>query len=70
MLLNDGIVGIEKSDGICSPIFAVDEFSGFFLHPLFFHLFNYTLKICINKKWFFNRFLILIKVFNVFRRHN
>ena len=32
MLLNANIVDIEKPDEICSPIFAVDEFSGFFLH--------------------------------------
>ena len=27
------IVDIEKCDGICSPAFAVDEFSGLHLHP-------------------------------------
>ena len=33
MLLNDDIVDIEKPDGICSPNFVVNEFSGLFLHP-------------------------------------
>ena len=28
MLLNDDIVDIEKPDGICSPVFIVNEFSG------------------------------------------
>ena len=32
MLLNDNIVDIAKSDGICSLSFVVDEFSGLFLH--------------------------------------
>ena len=32
MLLNDDIVDIERPDGICLLIFAVDEFSGLFLH--------------------------------------
>ena len=32
ILLNDDIVGIEKSDGICSPIFIVDNFSKLSLH--------------------------------------
>ena len=31
MLLNNDIVGIEKPDGIRSPTFIVDEFSGLFL---------------------------------------
>ena len=30
MILNDDIVDIERSDGICSPTFVVDEFPGFF----------------------------------------
>ena len=32
MLLNNDIVNIEKPDGIYSPTFVVDEFSGLFLH--------------------------------------
>ena len=36
MLLNDDIVDIEKSDGICLLIFAEDEFLALFLHaPIF-----------------------------------
>ena len=38
MLLNDDIVDIEKPDGICSPTFDVDEFSGLFLHPSIFSI--------------------------------
>ena len=38
MLLNDDIVDIEKSDGICSLTFDVDEFSGLFLHPSIFSI--------------------------------
>ena len=30
MLLNDNIEDIKKLDGICSPTFVVNEFSGFF----------------------------------------
>ena len=30
MVLNDDIVDTEKTDGICSLIFVVNEFSGFF----------------------------------------
>ena len=32
MLLNDDIVDIQNSDGICSLTFVVDELSGLFLH--------------------------------------
>ena len=38
MLLNDDIVDIEKPDGICSLTFAVDKFSGSFLHALIFSI--------------------------------
>ena len=38
MLLNDDIVDSEKSNGICSPTFAVNEFSGLFLYPSFFSI--------------------------------
>ena len=33
MLLNENVVDTEKSDGICSLTFAVDEFSALFLYP-------------------------------------
>ena len=36
MLLNENIVDIEILDGIFSPIFAVNQFSGLFLHPFIF----------------------------------
>ena len=36
MLLNDDIADVEKTDGICSPTFIVNEFSGlFYIHQLF-----------------------------------
>ena len=38
MFLNDDIVDIEKLDGICSLTFAVDKFSGLFLHPSIFYV--------------------------------
>ena len=38
MILNYDIVGIEKIDGMCSPNFVVDEFSGLFLHSLIFSI--------------------------------
>ena len=38
MVLNDDIVDIKKPDGICSPTFAVDEFSRLFLHPSIFSI--------------------------------
>ena len=39
---------------------------------IIFTLFNYPFKICINNKWCFIRFLILMKFlyFSVFRMHN
>ena len=33
MILNENIVDTKKPDGIWSPTFVVDEFSGVFLHP-------------------------------------
>ena len=56
MLLSEDIVHIAKSDAIYSLTFVVDEFSGLFLQP-----FYYGFKVCINNKWYFIRFLILIK---------
>ena len=38
MFLNDNIVDIEKADGICSPTFVGNEFSGLFLHPSIFSI--------------------------------
>ena len=35
MLLNEDIVEIEKSDGICWLTFVLDEYSGLFLHQSF-----------------------------------
>ena len=31
--LNPKIVGIEYAQGICSPIFIAEDFSGLFAHP-------------------------------------
>ena len=36
LLLNNNIVDIEEPDGICSPNFFFDEYSGLFLHPSIF----------------------------------
>ena len=36
--LNNDIVDIEKSDGKCSFIFAVDKLSGLFSHPSIFSI--------------------------------
>ena len=33
ILLNEDVVDVEKPDGTCFFTFAVDEFSGLFLHP-------------------------------------
>ena len=38
MLSNDNIADIKTSDGVCSPNFAVDTFSGLFLHPSIFSI--------------------------------
>ena len=38
MLLNDNIVDNEKSDGISSPTFVANEFSGLFSHPSIFSI--------------------------------
>ena len=36
--LNDDTVDIENLNGICSPTFVVDNFSGLFLHPWIFSI--------------------------------
>ena len=38
MPLNDNVEDIEKPDGICSPTFVENEFSGLFLHPSIFSI--------------------------------
>ena len=38
VIQKEDIVGIEKPNGICSLIFAGDEFSGLFLHPSVFSI--------------------------------
>ena len=38
LILNDDTVDIENQDGIRSPTFVVDEFSGLFLHPSIFSI--------------------------------
>ena len=38
MIQKEDIVGIEKPNGICSLIFAGDEFSGLFSHPSVFSI--------------------------------
>ena len=38
MFSNNDIADIEKLDGICSPTFVVDEFSGLFLHQSIFSI--------------------------------
>ena len=60
MLLNHDIVDIERPNGIFSPAFVVNEFSGLFSHPSI-KFFSQTFKICINNNWCFIRFSALIK---------
>ena len=36
--LNGDIEFTEKADGICSPTFVVDDFSGLLLHPSIFSI--------------------------------
>ena len=38
MLLNDDILDTEKPDGICLPIFVMNEFLGLFLHSSVFSI--------------------------------
>ena len=38
ILLNEDFVNTERPDGICPLTFAVDEFSGLFLHPSIFSI--------------------------------
>ena len=38
LILNDNTVDIENPDGIRSPTFVVDKFSGLFLHPSIFSI--------------------------------
>ena len=59
MLLDEDIVVIEKSDGICSLTFVVDEFSGLFLHPSIFSIKHLRSASIINVA--LSDFLTLIK---------
>ena len=43
MLLNKDLVGIEKPAGNCYFTFAVDNFSGLFLHPSIFSIIHLRL---------------------------
>ena len=43
--LNGNVVDIGRPDEMFSLTFAIDNFSGLFLHL--------PIKICINSKWFF-----------------
>ena len=38
MFLNDGIVDIKKTNGICLITFILNQFSGLFLHPSIFSI--------------------------------
>ena len=46
---------IEKPHRICSPCFFVDNFSGLFLHLLYFFNQIFKIGICISKKWYPNK---------------
>ena len=59
MLLKQDIEEVGKPDGLCSLTLVVDEFSGLFFTSI--NLFYDTFKICIDNKWYFIRFLMLIK---------
>ena len=71
MYSNDCILNIEKCDGKFSLTFVVDELLFRFI-LIYINLCYYKLKICINNKWGFMKFLILmqLKYIHVFRRHN
>ena len=56
--LNNNIVDIQKLYGIFPPTFDVNNFSGLFWHS---SVFYQRIKICINNKWCFIRFVTLIK---------
>ena len=49
MLLNENIVDIEKTDGICSLTFIVDESSGLFLHRWIFSIIHSKSSLLINR---------------------
>ena len=54
MVLNDGLVDIEKSNVIFSPTFVVNEFSGLFLNPSIFSIkLSWSAKIIIDDIWDF-----------------
>ena len=54
MVLNDGLVDIEKSDVIFSPTFVVNEFSGLFLNPSIFSIkLSWSANIIIDDIWDF-----------------
>ena len=61
IFLNDNILDIEKPQGICSPTFVVDDFSGLFLHV---SVFYQGIEIYIKIKSCFISFL------SVFKRHH
>ena len=41
MLLDDDVLDIEKLDGICSPIFFIDELSGLILRRSIFSYYTF-----------------------------
>ena len=61
-LLNEDIAGIEKPDGICSFTFAVDEFSGLFLHASVFSIIH-SRSFKIHKNFNFCYFLQILFYF-------
>ena len=65
---NVHIIDIECPQGICLPIFVMDDFSKLFLHP---YSFNKRFKICMNNRWCLIIFRLLIKLqcLNFFSRH-
>ena len=48
MFLNDNTAAIEKSDGIYSPTFFVNEFSGLFLYSSIFYIKHSRSALIIN----------------------
>ena len=64
MLFNDDIVNIKKPDGMCSPTFVVDEFSG-----LFYIYQSFLLNIQDMHKKMLLYQIFDVAYFSVFRRH-
>ena len=63
MLLKEDIVDIEKTNGMCSLTFTVDEFSGLFDHPSVFPIIHSR----VSRRYYVTKIFILTYFFMRFK---